>query len=216
MNHISVNERRILDLLREQYESDGYTFITHPPVSTLPSEFGSFRPDAIAIKEDERTVIEIKGGSSTAGVQQLQKVMSSLPNWSMRVVKFGDISADAEVLDLSLPPGFFTALNEFNFLVQTGRINSALLLGWGLLETVLTRTLHDNYQFEPSRAPSPLELISNAELHGVLAADDARFTRKISQKRAAIAHGKFRTLPSFEDVVRLQTLLELLLVDVVT
>jgi len=53
-------EVRVLELLRNRYESEGFSFIEHPAPANLPAFMHGYRPDALALGEGKSIVIEVK------------------------------------------------------------------------------------------------------------------------------------------------------------
>src|SRR5689334_18586253 len=77
-------ENTVLDLLRERYESEGYEVFLHPSPSVLPVILAHYRPDAIAVRGDDKIVIEIKSdGSRSEGarLKDLASTFASIPGW---------------------------------------------------------------------------------------------------------------------------------------
>ena len=60
-----VQEKRILELVREQYEADGFSFYLYPSKGLLPISVDGFKPDAIAISDEKKILIEVVSRKST-------------------------------------------------------------------------------------------------------------------------------------------------------
>lgn len=200
-------ELRILELMREQYEDRGFTFITHPPASMLPAELSNFRPDAIAIRDNEKEVIEVKIGHSNERISSLRHAIKSVPGWSLRVVT-APMSKNQEPSLFEGVDNIKIMMDEFNSVRSGGYLASAFLIGWSVLEQLLFSLLRDYYGYSPEVYRGARDLISSAELYGEITRDEAHYLRSLLKLKNSLSHGSFSALPSEGEVKFLSSIIE--------
>jgi REase_AHJR-like len=187
-NTAEKSETDILRVLRSRYEKDGYTFVAHPTGELVPAFLGKYRPDALALSENESVVIEIKTrkGTSTEGtLAQIAKRVASQPNWKFRVYYTSDFSrpafqpaSKASVLDL---------VEEIEKLRKAGFVRASFVMAWTALEA-FARLLHANESGADS-AMIPSEIIEWLTQSGNIDPPVGRMLRSVVRTRNAVVHG---------------------------
>lgn len=208
MTHYAATERRILSLLRDQYELDGFTFIEHPSSDMLPKAFGTYRPDAIALGDNEKYAIEVKSGrTSPPGVRDVSGVVSSVEGWKIRIVYPGDApegdpGGQAPLVDFSGKSG------EVRALLDGGHSIAAVLFAWSVLEAAMLARLKSQYGIDVSAPKSAAGLIAKLETLGEITSEEARRLGKLASVRNGLAHGYHGTVPPDEEIAELSDLIE--------
>lgn len=191
---MTVRERVVLDRLKEFYEASGYQFFAEPSAQLLPSGLGNLRPDAIAIRDDEKLIIEVKGRDSEGFKNKIRNFSSALndetSNWKLVVFPLdttGSLGMDS--------PGASHAdvkriAAEARSLHRVGHHAAALLLGWGGLEALARKLAADHGELQRV-ALGPGKAIDYLEQMGELLEPEARALRHLVPIRNALSHGLY-------------------------
>lgn len=185
-----ARERAVLDLLRERYEGNGYSFFAYPPAQLVPNFMEGYRPDAIAMRDDDRIAIEVKQ-RSRQDAKQLARVaerFASHPNWKFVVVS-DEVLPDFEALGISSPEAIEGQLTEAEQLVRAEHYRAAFVLGWAIIEA-LARALQRGGEMG-SQSRSPREVAEILERNGYIGFEEGRRLRNLVNLRNATVHGDF-------------------------
>ena len=199
----SASERAVLVLLKEKYESDGYSFIMSPGVDFAPEFLGSFVPDAIALKGDERIAIEIKASKSGEWARRKRErdaLFDNLVNWTHRVYFRSDFSNrdnEIEPMDAHSIEARFERAKQ---VVQLGFNEEAFLLFWPIFEAVLRAIPFTKYPASRGRPLLPKTVINSLENATLLDFSDAAVLRSLVGKRNRIVHGDGSVSVSSQDL----------------
>jgi uncharacterized protein YutE (UPF0331/DUF86 family) len=187
-------ESTVLELLRERYESEGYEVFLHPSPSVLPPAFSGYRPDAIAVRPDDRIVIEVQTKGSRSGDARLQDLVArfaNVPGW--RFVLFtAPVGAESQTFE---PPSILemqTEIDEARHLLEVGSPRAALVIAWAVLESIV-------HVFVPvgnlrgGRSHTAMQVVQQLEMRGLVKSDVARRLRKVIPLRNAVVHGDLKT-----------------------
>ncbi|MEQ8406140.1 MAG: hypothetical protein RKE49_13665 [Oceanicaulis sp.] len=190
--HASI-ERDMLTVLRDSYESRGYTFVEHPGRSLLPQEFDGYRPDAIAIKDAEKLAIEIKNREAGQQFSSIAACVNKAPGWTLHIVAPGEVEPEWTPTGL---PGieFDTALGELDALIAGGHLVAAELYAWSVFEAAAISKLSAQYGADLTARRSPRSLIGALEINGEISSEEARLLTGLSRARNAVAHGDHQSV----------------------
>jgi hypothetical protein len=201
------SEREVLQNLRADLEAAGYEFLLEPGQPLLPTFLAAFRPDAVALKEDDNLVIEITSGTK-GEVERIEKLRTALQGhagWNLRLVSLPrDTGSDLPVLRRT---DFGPHLYEIRELVTGNHLGAALLLAWATFEAISRALLNDEF----ARPQTPARLIEVLASHGYLLPDDADSLRTLAKTRNRFIHGDLGGLPRSQDIVAMVGILENLL-----
>ena len=186
-----TRERLILDRLRESYEHQGYEFIAEPLPDMLPSFLGSYRPDAIALKQGDGVIIEVKRGRRAGQELQLEalaKLVAGQPGWRLQVYFEGERTEDSVHIALPTQHQIDVQLAEAERLAASGYRKAAMLLAWSVLEAIArARIAHEGASSQ--RPFSPAQTVQSLEIAGLVDGQVGRELRTKAQLRNLIAHG---------------------------
>jgi len=192
MDTVITRERQRARGIAEEYRSKGYEVIEEPSPEQLPEFLSSYRPDLLARKGDEAIVIAVKSRSSLAKdprIQELAQILQTTPHWNFELVVVG------EGEQLSAPEGsrpferndILRSVEEAEKLVASGFLEAALLLAWSTLEGTV-RLLTEGEGIVLDRL-SPLHILKQAVINGVISRDDYNFLTHVMKYRNALIHG---------------------------
>jgi hypothetical protein len=173
----------------------------------MPGLPPSYRPDAIATRDGEVVVIEVKTGRPrrpSKVLQNLRKVMLKKKNWRLDLV-WGVPEPAPKARAGAVPVDELgRQLSETELLFENGHRSAALLLLWSVLEAA-SRTRLQRLGTERSRPQSPSALISDLLAYGYAEPKDRKRLEELASLRNAVAHGRADagvTKPQFRFLAR--------------
>ena len=189
-------ERQRVRALVEEYRSKGYEVIEMPSPEQLPDFLTGYRPDLLIRKGDETIVVEVKSRASLGKdpqIRELARLLSSKPNWNFELVVV------REEEQLSAPEGtrpfdqedILRGIEATERLLKAGFAEAALVLAWTTSEATV-RLLIEAEGIELDRY-TPLDVLKQAVIHGVISRDEYNFLINVMKYRNALAHG-FKTI----------------------
>ncbi len=186
-----TRERLVLDRLRETYEHQGYEFFVNPLPDMLPSFLGNHRPDAIALKQGEGVIIEVKHGRRSGQDPQLEtlaRLVSGQPGWKLQIYFEREQPEDSVRIVPATRLQVDAQITEAERLAAAGHCKAALLLAWSVLEAIARA--QTNHEGTPSQRPfSPAQTVQSLEMAGLVDREVGRDLRATAQLRSLIAHG---------------------------
>jgi hypothetical protein len=208
LGSLGSQESEILKLLQSNYESEGYTFISHPTTDLLPKFLKNYRPDALALSDKDSIVIEVRSRQSSNSdkqLSQLAEIVEKQPGWRFRVVYAGSIVSNDAFGKPSIE-GLKNEFAEIDLLIEIGHLRAAMVLAWAGLEAV-TRTL-PLPEASVTRAVSPRQLVDWLTFSGFIDQEKSRRLRQLVNVRNAVVHGQLDTKINREDVLFVRKLLD--------
>ena len=179
-------ERRVLDRLEVRYRGLGYRFYRGPDVaSVLPDGLRDCTPDAVALGERNKELIQILGSrrpGREAAVRNLRERLRDEAGWTLSVIHVDEIVDEPASDDPSGDPDALAA--EARTLVD-GHPRAALLLYWSALEGLLRR--HEPGLVQP--AIPPRYLVDVLDSYDYISSVESEVLVKAVSIRNAIAHG---------------------------
>lgn len=185
---IATRERDFLQTLVPGYEAEGFSVFLHPTREMLPSFLRGYQPDAIAVKDGSKIIIEIKSDANrrAARIERLQQILSERPGWDFRVYYIPSPVGDEDI-EASRIPDIDAALAEVDQLRQSGHLRAALMMAWSALEAASRALLPQNL----ARPQSGGQLIETLAAEGVITPSEADSLRRAVSARNAATHGHF-------------------------
>ena len=206
----SACEAEVLRNLVPSLEAEGYEVFVNPRPPLLPGFLRGFSPDAIAIRDDKKLLLEIVGEASRSSdqLERLQRIMKDQPDWELRVVLVSPVSSP-ESLMVQSPDAIIKRIAEMHELIDHGSSGAAFLLGWAVFEAAARSLMPE--QFRKPQTPGRLvELLAGT---GYLTPSEADKLRELAKIRNALIHGELGVQLAQQDVreliAALQTLVEL-------
>jgi REase_AHJR-like protein len=206
-----LRETDVLENIVPQLEAEGYEVYSHPSANLLPSFMQSYRPDAIALREDKKLAIEVvRKGSSTEGrLDKLRELLAGRRDWELRVYWISP-SNTPEPIDLASGKEIEQSIKAVEQLASEGLHGAALLMAWATLEA-LGRALLPEKLARPQTAGRLVEALAG---EGYVTPTEADRLRELGKVRNQLAHGGLRAKTTSKDIksfaATLRTLLHLL------
>lgn len=199
VNSSQSAERQFLESLRPQYEDKGYEFVVGPSSSDLPEFFGTYQPDAIAVRTAHKVAIEVKSRSVPANevsIQRIRRLFQGHPDWHLTIAYIGGEPVHVDSLPIEVPTSVLARLHEANDLVAVGHLRAAFVSAWSLLEASLN-SVHPNADKRPR---TPGTVIQALAMNGNISSEAERSLRSLVQLRNRIVHGDLTAEPTKDDV----------------
>ena len=184
-----------MDRLRERYLEQGFEFIANPGVQDLPAFFGSYRPDAVAIKPGLNVAIQFmraRHHGNSFSLDEVRRLFVDLPEWRFVISHGGEDPLMLEALPAVSETSIRSQLQELRDLGRKGQMRAAFVLGWSLLEAVLNH-LEDNGNRRPRKPGTVLESLARL---GYLSPEREAALRPLALLRNRIVHGDIHAQPS--------------------
>jgi REase_AHJR-like len=196
MEAATSRERQRARAIAEAYRSRGYEVIEQPSPEQLPEFLAGYRPDLLVRRGDESTIVMVRSRSSLAKepqITELARLLPRKPHWNFELAMVG------EGEQLSTPEGarpfarddVLRGIEDAERLVVAGFSEAALLWAWSISEATV-RLLTEDEGIVLDRY-SPLYILKQAVINGVISRDDYNFLTKVMKYRNAFVHG-FKTL----------------------
>jgi REase_AHJR-like protein len=182
-------KRRVLSLLRNSYEGDGFLFLEFPDKKLLPSFMQGYQPNAVALSEDRSVAIEVVLRGDPAKVKNLEVIgerFKAQPGWELHVVYGAEVRD--EHLEVPTPEQIRSNIAEAEALLTQGHPRAALVIGWATIEAIARTLQPDLPASGPRTSRAALELLEHL---GRLPFRQAQELRKLSPLRDKIVHGDF-------------------------
>jgi hypothetical protein len=188
---VMLTKRRILALLRDRYEAEGYTFIEYPDRRNLPAFMEGYQPDAVALGDGKSIAIDVDVHGDPARQGNFGEIAERFQRqkaWELRVV-YGAQVHD-EHFEVPTSEQIQKSIEEAEALLAQGHPRAALVLGWATIEAI-ARTLNpDLPTFGPRTTAAALELLEHL---GRLGFEETSELQKLSSLREKVVHGEFHT-----------------------
>lgn len=90
MKMLDERERKVFEEVASRYRARGYRVVESPRRSQLPSFLRGYRPDMIAVSDDEKIVVEIKRKDADAEtiehMSNIARELQDRPGWRLDIV----------------------------------------------------------------------------------------------------------------------------------
>jgi hypothetical protein len=188
---ISLEKRRARAIAEESC-GRGYEVIEEPSPEQLPDFLAGYHPDLLIRRGDNAIIVEVKSRSSLAKdpqIRELARLLQTKPHWDFELVVVG------EGEQFSAPEGarpfarddILQGIEEAERLVASGFSAAALLLAWSSLEATV-RLLIEAEGIVLHRL-SPIYILKQAVINGVISRADYNFLANVVKYRNALVHG---------------------------
>lgn len=202
--------RNTLERLREDFEAKGYQFLAEPGPTQTPEFLAGHIPDALALGQNDKVIIEIKRQGSREPRIPLAQLAEKVPRgsgWRYMLVYAGQ--DPSELIDFPRPnqSQVDQATKEARKLEQLGYTRAALLEAWSILEALARRIYPEDIRFS-LRPLSPMQIVERLAMDGEIDAEQAKRLRVLSSLRNSAAHGDLDARISGDDVRYLLDVIE--------
>ena len=176
---------RALDRARVRYEADGYEVTIG---ARLPSPFEGLVADAVARRNDETILIEVRSAdirdSTGNRLARLREVVRTRAGWRVDLITFQP--------EKPLPkPEMRDVLRRLQEARRVSKLSpeASVMLTWSAVEGILLN-LHPRRDTPRRAIPAPRELIRELTTEGVLSDAQADRLDEFAQLSHQIAHGR--------------------------
>jgi hypothetical protein len=207
-------EAELLDRLQFAYEARGFAFERHPAAALLPDFLAGYAPDAVAQREGETVVIEVRPRSDdpaeAAEIARVADALKGRPGYRFELViaerpgsgTAGELDADEQ--------GLRDRLQTARRLLGMQDMASALIVAWSTLEGLVRARLGDAARgvHRPMTAKS---LVAALVSFGLIEDEEEADLAKLAEQRNRFAHGDTRTPVDARQIEALIALIERIL-----
>lgn len=188
---ISLERQRAREIA-EEYRRRGYKVIAEPSPEQLPDFLSGYHPDLLIRKGDEALVVEVKSRTSLAQetqVRELAQLLRAKPDWNFELVVVGEedqwrAPEGARPFDRE---DILQGLEAAAKLLDASFVDAALVLAWSAAEaTVRLLAQEEHIVLEQL---TPLYILKQAAMQGVISREEYRFLTKAMEYRHALVHG---------------------------
>jgi uncharacterized protein YutE (UPF0331/DUF86 family) len=205
------NEAKVLERLRDAYEQQGFLFIVHPEADSLPAFLDRCRPDAIAMKDGQSVIVEVKSGQNSSSEQKIAEIRRRIAGqngWKLNVVYASERPEDSIVIPVAHLEMLRQQVAEVTDLRAAGHLRAAFILSWSLLEAALNWLNGD----AANHLRTPGQLVQSLAMGGYIGKTAERNLRGLSDLRNRIVHGDLDAEVSGEDVNQILVAIDEILV----
>lgn len=192
MEAITSRERQRAREIAEEYRSKGYEVIEQPSPEQLPDFLSGYHPGLLVRKGDEARVVEVKSRSSLgkdSQIRDLARLLQTKPNWNFELVVVGGVER------FRAPEGarpfarddILGRIEAADKILELGFPEAALLIAWSTCEATV-RLLTEEEGIVLDRF-SPLYILDQAVMNGVISREDYNSLTNIMKYRNALVHG---------------------------
>jgi hypothetical protein len=132
MEAATSRERQRTHAIAEEYRSRDYEVIEQLSPEQLPEFLAGYRPDSLARRGDEATIVVVKSRSSLAiepQITELARLLPRKPHWNFELAMVG------EGEQFTTPEGArLFARDEYNFLTKVMKYRNALVHGFKTID----------------------------------------------------------------------------------
>ncbi|MEI8394569.1 MAG: hypothetical protein WCF85_07530 [Rhodospirillaceae bacterium] len=181
-------ETAVLECLVPNLEAEGFQVFLHPSRALLPPFMQPWRPDAIAVKPNEKIAIEVMAESPGGGVkrEKLSALFSAHPEWQLRIIYAPPLTQDMPIKTPSKEVVIETLHRLPRIMEEAGPV-PALLTAWAAFEAVARSLVPESLR----KPQSPARLIEILASDGYITPNEADQMRGIGRQRSVAAHGDF-------------------------
>jgi uncharacterized protein YutE (UPF0331/DUF86 family) len=181
------SEAVVIESLLPRYRAEGFDVYVNPSPSILPPFMQSYRPDAIALKEDKKIAIEVVGSaaSSEPKIKALRSLFADHDDWELRVF-YASPNESNKLLEIASIPAINESIQRVVDLRAAGHLLPALVMAWATFEAVGRALLPNQFQ----RPQTPARLVEVLGSEGYITPEEADTLRAASQIRNAVVHGQ--------------------------
>jgi hypothetical protein len=185
-----------------EYRKGGYDVIEQPRGDSLPPFLRGFAPDLIAMKDDDRAVVEIKTAEGLRGSNEIKELAAAIEahaGWRFELISLGagkDMTL-AGLSEDSLDRLLTSSLTAYD----SGQRDLALIYLVSVLEE-LVRDAAIRHRIK-GRDRSARAVIAELAFQGIIACATADVLDQAWGRRNAIVHGRPKAAsPSRDEILR--------------
>jgi uncharacterized protein YutE (UPF0331/DUF86 family) len=198
-----TTEEEVLAREVARLEAEGYDVFIQPRPPHTPPFLGDFLPDAVAIGNGKKLMIEVvKGGLEDKNLRALAEKFERQREWDLKLILVSPTSS-GEGLSVQSSEAIQSALHEITALRDGNALRAAYVLAWAALEAEARRLMPNQFR----RAQSAGRIVQALGQEGFLTPDEADQVRGMIDIRNRLVHGELSAAVTHEDVDRMLAVL---------
>lgn len=179
-------ERDVLERVAAEYRVEGFRVVIAPGARDLPHELADFRPDMIAVSDEESVVVEIKIGADSRSLDQLDEMTRTAQEIGWRVDFVAEPREGRRDWDRMKRRSL---LDQATALTEIGQLEAAVLVGWAATEASL-RAIARHRRLPMDDRLSTRAVVDAVYSHGLIGDGSRNVLLTLVEARNGIAHGK--------------------------
>ena len=186
-----VQESMILENVVVELRAEGYEVYPHPRSPIVPPILKNFAPDAIAVRNGKKLVIEISKNDarSKARLEMLRELLDGQEEWELKLFHLERSSSSPKLIEPTSRAKIEASLASVDSLLKEHRIEPALLQSWATFEALARRLYPDRFQ----RPQTPGRLVEILASEGDVTPSEADLLRSLAESRNLLVHGTLHT-----------------------
>jgi uncharacterized protein YutE (UPF0331/DUF86 family) len=198
-------EEEALEQEIRRLESEGYDVFVQPRRPQVPAFLEDFAPDAIAIGQGKKIVIEVVRQSELKQrkLDQLAAKFAGQSEWELKVILVLPTSS-GRTLPVQSRQTIETSIAEIQQLQAAGLLRAAFLLGWATLEAQARALIAERF----ARPQTPGRIVQILGEEGYLTPDETDQVRRMADTRNRLIHGDLDLQVSSDDLTMLVSILK--------
>jgi uncharacterized protein YutE (UPF0331/DUF86 family) len=187
-------EQNKIKQVAKDYEKNGYSVVIEPHGSNIPSFIKGYRPDIIAMSDNDNVVIEVKTRADLSTIERLKDiadVINKRENWRFElIVTTTKQEAKTETTRLNVDLDLSEIkrnLEQVKKLAEQDLLTAAFVLCWANMESISRQLLLEDKKNLSNK--TPLALIKTLFSFGYLNRTDLESLEKLFQTRNLLVHG---------------------------
>ena len=182
------NTARTQRLIAKRYEEQGYVVTLDPPSSEFPFSLGSYRPDILAKKGDEKIIVDVKMAGTRGDAEaylRLDQEIQRHPGWRFLFVSVTEEELQEQISSITGSPDLKRIqeqLAKIDKLAEKEELAGMLLpqLWTVYLSALRLLALYDGL---PTEQYSDLSFLNQAYSTGLLSFDEYESARRLMKIR---------------------------------
>lgn len=189
-----------------ELRAEGFDVSTRPSGLALPAFLNGYTPDAIAVRDNEKLVIEVitTGETAKRKFDKIQNLVSQSHGWKLRAIWVDSIPDDA--IDRLSRKDIEDSILSVKSLIASGNLQPALLMAWATFEALGRAIAPDKFR----RPQTPGRLVNVLATAGQLTPGEADRLRALATMRNKLIHGGLQQPVSANEIVEFVRILETL------
>jgi hypothetical protein len=201
-----ASETTVLENTVADLRAEGFDVLVQPSRQAVPPFLKGYSPDAIAIRGNEKIVIEVlsSGPSAKQKLEELQKLVANDPLWQLRAIWIN--SSPPTQVERVPRKNIEKAIEGVKSLLADDSTMPALLMAWAIFEALGRGILPEKF----NRPQTPGRLVDVLAEGGQLTPSEADQLRLLATLRNRVIHGGLQQTVSREEIGAFVGILETL------
>jgi uncharacterized protein YutE (UPF0331/DUF86 family) len=190
-------EEEVLRGLVPELEAEGYEVFIEPRPPLAPAFLKGLRPDAIALREGKKLLIQFARESppGAGALERMQRLVAAQPGWELRAILVPPATLPVSLASQSKEQ-IAASVSKIERLLDHKFVSAALLQSWACLEAMARLLLTEQFR----KPQTPGRLVETLAELGYLTPPEADRLRILAKSRNSFIHGELDTVIAEDDV----------------